>query len=220
MYNESYEEYIRNILGYPNYSDNSYSNIYNNGLYENLNQNTSNKEIEKCYPEIYKIIYPRVKRACRNCSEPMTPDLIERMTDDIYSSIEADNIINVSNVNINLTNEIRKNENRNVNISKNNTKQENKTSIDSRENRSLESKREDRNIQNRGEDRQFRNRNLRDLIKILLIRELLGGIGNPGGRPPMPPPRPPMRPTFPGGPGNPHIGPRPPYDRYKDIYEY
>ena len=89
-----------------------------------------------------------------------------------------------------------------------------------KENKNSEIKREDRGIENRGEDRQFRNRNLRDLIKILLIRELLGGIRNPG-RPPMPPPRPPMRPPFPGGPGRPPFGPGPrPNNRYYDIYEY
>lgn len=219
MYNESYEEYIRNILGYPNYSNNSYNN--SNDFYESSSRNTLNDEIEECYPEIYKIIYPRIKNACRNNSEPMSPDLIERMTDDLYSSIEADNIINISNVNINLTNEISKNENRNINIpSKTGSIQENKNNSDSRENRSFENKKQDRGTQNRGEDRQFRNRNLRDLIKILLIRELLGEIGNPG-RPPIPPPRPPMRPPFPGGSGRPPFGPVPrANDRYFDIYEY
>ena len=63
--------------------------------------------------------------------------------------------------------------------------------------------------ENRGEDRQFRNRGLQDLIRILLIRELLGRPGNPGHRPPRPPMepgRPPMRPPFPGG-------------RMSDLYE-
>lgn len=224
MYNESYEEYIRNILGYPNYQNNSFSNIYTNDLYENSNQNVSNEEIEECYPEIYKIIYPRVRSTCRNCSEPMSSDLIERMTDEIYSSIEADNIINVNNnVNISLTSNPINEENRNKSNISNNQRPEFKNSTESRENRSIQTKREDRNLENRGEDRQFRNRNLRDLIKILLIRELLGGIRNPG-RPPMPPSRPPMRPPFPGGPGmpgRPPFGPGPRQnDRYYDLYEY
>lgn len=60
-----------------------------------------------------------------------------------------------------------------------------------------------------GEDRQERRRNntLRDLIKILILNQILGGgfpIRPPfPGRPPMPGPgRPPMppRPPFPGGP--------------------
>ena len=53
-------------------------------------------------------------------------------------------------------------------------------------------------VENRNEireDRQIRNRTLRDLIRILIIRELLR---RPGNRPPRP--RPPMRPPFPGGP--------------------
>lgn len=58
----------------------------------------------------------------------------------------------------------------------------------------------------RQEDRQFGGRNnfLRDLIRILILKELLGG--RPGPRPPMPGPGP--RPPFPGGPGG---GPRPPF---------
>ena len=199
-------------------------NTYNNEYFENnIPQNSSNDEIEECYPEIYKIVYPMVRKACTNNSEPMTPELIKRMTDDIYSSIEADNIINISNVNINLTNDIKNTENRSTNITRNNLRQDNKSTSEYKENKNSEIKREDRGVENRGEDRQFRNRNLRDLIKILLIRELLGGIRNPG-RPPMPPSRPPMRPPFPGGPGmpgRPPFGPGPrPNNRYYDIYEY
>lgn len=57
--------------------------------------------------------------------------------------------------------------------------------------------------ENRGEDRQenrqFRNRDLQDLIRILLIRELLRRRRPPISRPPFPP-RPPMaRPPFPRG---------------------
>ena len=45
----------------------------------------------------------------------------------------------------------------------------------------------------------LRNTGLNDLIRILLLRELLGRPGFPwqGGRPPQPmPPRPPMRPPM------------------------
>ena len=57
--------------------------------------------------------------------------------------------------------------------------------------------------ENRVENRQRRNTGLQNLIRILLIRELLRRPNGPPVRPPMPGPRPP----FPGGP-NP--GPRPP----------
>ena len=58
----------------------------------------------------------------------------------------------------------------------------------------------------RQEDRQISGRNnfLRDLIRILILKELLGGGNFP--RPPKPPF--PPRPPFPGGPGP---NPRPPF---------
>lgn len=55
--------------------------------------------------------------------------------------------------------------------------------------------------ENRGEDRQFRNRNLQDLIRIILIRELLERRRR---RPPFG--RPPIRPPFLGGGRPPFLG--------------
>ena len=60
--------------------------------------------------------------------------------------------------------------------------------------------------ENRGENRSFINRNLRDLIKILIIRELLGSNR---------PSRPPHRPPFSGSSGI----PRPPRPRSNNLYE-
>ena len=73
-----------------------------------------------------------------------------------------------------------------------------------------------------------RNTGLNDLIRILLIRELLGRPGFPGqgGRPPRPrPPRPPMRPPM-GPPPRPQprpgmgMGPFNRFDQYEELYEY
>ena len=66
----------------------------------------------------------------------------------------------------------------------------------------LDLKIETKNVRSQ-EDRQTgrRDNTLRDLIRILILRELFGGGNNPGR------PRPP-RPPFPGGPGG---GPRPPF---------
>ena len=56
----------------------------------------------------------------------------------------------------------------------------------------------------------FCNNGLCDIIRILLVRELLGGPNRPGNRPPFPPPyRPGPRPPFGPGPG-----PRPPFPPY------
>ncbi len=191
MYQESYEDYIRSILGYLNYT---YQN--QNAVNCNTMNNGQNEELEACYPEIYKVVYPMVCKACNTNTRPVTSALIDELTNEIYVSIESDNEINV---NINLTNEIG-------NTTNHRSVATNKTTTSK-----VENVRE-----TRGEDRQFRNRGLQDLIRILLIRELLGRPGNPGHRPPMPPPgRPPMRPPFPppGGPG-----PRPPI-MPRDLYE-
>lgn len=195
MYNETYEDYIRSILGYPNYG----ATYQQQPMAINYERNDQNAEIENCYPEIYKVVYPMICKACSNNNRPITPDLIDELTNEIYLSIESDNEINVT---INLTNEVGGNvENRSTN-GRTTTKS---SSISKEEIK-----------ENRGEDRQFRNRGLQDLIRILLIRELLGRPGRPGHRPPFAPPRPPMRPPFPpGGPGH-----RPPImPRDMDLYE-
>lgn len=190
MYNESYEEYIRSILGYPNYNNRT-DRPENNCQYMSMNMesNERNAELEACYPEIYKVVYPMINKACSNITKPITSDLIDELTNEIYSSIETDNEINLT---INLTNEISSTGNRSV---------PNKTKAEKIQ-------------ENRGEDRQFRNRGLEDLIRILLIRELLGRPGR------FPTHRPPMRPPFPGRPGGgrPPIMPRD-FNDFSNIYE-
>ncbi|MCI8470100.1 MAG: hypothetical protein HFJ35_01090 [Clostridia bacterium] len=205
MYHESYEDYIRSILGYPNYGSNDRENSYQN-MATAYRNNQANAELESCYPEIYKVVYPMVSKACSNNTKPVTAELIEELTNEIYLSVENDNEINVT---INLTNQVGNREENRSNIShttrsKSNMPSNNYTKTE-------------KTIENRGEDRQFRNRGLQDLIRILLIRELLG---RPGNRPPMPPQRPPIRPPFPGRPGNqPPIMPRN-NDYYNpDLYE-
>lgn len=195
MYNETYEEYIRSILGYP-YTNNvspTYNSIYeynNNEYYPDLPNTMQNSELEECYPEIYKIVYPMVKNACSRNTKQLTKDVIEEMTDEIYYSLEATTEEPI-NVNINLNNSVRK------------------TSTSGPENRANITVKEV--SENKKEDRSSNNSGIRDIIKILLLRELLGrpgGGGFPGNRPPF---RPNPRPPFPGGPGRPgYLPPRPP----------
>lgn len=218
MNEQSYEDYIRSILGYPNNSINNMCNsCYDNNSYTmeysaNAQNTTDNTVLESCYPEIYKIVYPMITKRCASNSMPVTRELVENMTDEIYSAVESTNEIGI---NITLKNEVKTTQNRTTNQANSTLRREarpedvNKSALE----------------QNRGEDRQFRNNNLRDLIKVLLIRELIGRPGFPGNRPPMPP-RPP-RPPFPGGnrPGGP--GPRPPiiprgsieYNYPTELYE-
>lgn len=156
MYEETYDEYIRSILGYP-----SQANMYNinrDNTEYNLAEYTRNSELENCYPEIYKILYPMVKTACINNTNPVNEQTVENMTDDIYFAVESNNNIGI---NINLTNDIKK-------VA---TKQENRVELKG-------------NIENK-ENRQV-NRGLRDLIKILILRELLNRPSNrPPVRPPF-----------------------------------
>ena len=192
MYNETYDDYIRSILGYPpakGYED-SYQDYRNQNMNYNMTSNmntnymntTSDMDLESCYPEIYKIVYPLVCKKCDSVRMPVTNDDIQNMTDEIYFALEGRAEVQL---NINLGNEVRSSETSNTNIARTSDKKPDvKISETSSQNR---------------ETRQF-NRSLRDLIQILLIRELLRRRRR---RHPMPGPRPPMRPPFrPGfGPG-------------------
>ena len=199
MYDNQYEEYIRSVLGYPSTANMNQNQMYQNE-YPNLSQINMRNDLEECYPEIYKIIYPMVKKACDGNMEANSREEIERMTDEIYSALEDSNQINV---NINLGNTVsttnmNRTQNRNE-ISKEEFQKKNSEKQEV-ENRTIET-------ENRISPR---NNNLRDLIKILLIRELLRRCHN--HFPPRPPhnPRPPMRPP---------IMPRN-YQPLYDIYEY
>lgn len=201
--NQSYDEYIRSILGYSpvDQTDMLYQRDFEDySLYDRNysgvnNSNFSNDQLEECYPEIYKLVYPMVRKACTTNTKPVNKQLVDELTNEIYLSIEGNNEVQI---NINLQNQIDKRSP----SSNSNTKEITKNSSGS-------AKSENR------ENRQF-NSGLSDIIRILLLRELLGRPGFPGPRPP----RPPMRPPFPPPPpGRPQM--RPPYNReLNDIYEY
>lgn len=176
MYNQDYEEYMRSVLGYtPNYQNNTYRD---NNYYDSQNQTYFNDRLDNMYPEIYNNLYPLITREVSMNSRSITEDTVEEIVDRIYDEYEKQQDDRKV--------EIEKTDNRNNNISSNNIKS----------NKDVE----------KTEDRQRRPRNnlLRDLIKILLLRELLGRPGFPN-RPPRPGPG---RPPFPGGPGMPPPRPR------------
>lgn len=188
MYYNPYEEYMRNTM---NYNMNPMMNM--NEPYENENIFTYDEmNVDDMYPEIYRMIYPMVCKACMNVQENITEDLVGRLTEEIYRSIEKQETVletrnGASNGNAQTGKAIRI-ENT---IQKANSLPENTTRQDTRN----------------------RNPLLRDLIRILVLREL---VGRPPYRPPYPPPRPsyPPRPPFGGlGPNRPQMqgtgGPRP-----------
>lgn len=176
MNDSTYEEYMRSVLGYQPMRNDTYG--MNFEMTNMLSINSAQiRELEDCYPEIYRIVYPMIQKACSQNTRPITREVIDSMTEEIYYSIEDKEMI---------------------------------------ENREKEEKHENRQIR--------RNTNLNDLIRILILRELLGRPGFPGGRPPRPmPPRPPMRPPM----GPPRPQPRPgmglynrnPFGEYDDTYD-
>lgn len=169
-----YEEYIQNLLGMqmmpsrdtynPNCMQdmccnelcdcNSYNPIQCN--YVNRSESiVDTEEIEKCYPEIYKVVYPMIRKACMQNTKPVNELLINELTQEIYSNIETGDIINI-----------------NVTVG------QNRDGISSKENR-----------EKMTENRQRENKNflLNDLIRILLIRELLTRPNRPNHMPQRPP---------------------------------
>lgn len=209
MYNETYDEYIRSVLGYP--SNNLYNNYQDFSNQNNIYDTRNNGELEKCYPEIYKIVYPMITTKCNNIRANLTSEDIENMTDEIYYALEEKSQIQL---NINLNNDVRTTDVSNYKPTKVADK---KPEVKVTESASLaeDGKRETRQV----------NRGLRDLIKILLIRELLNRPGRPQHpHPPMPPrprpPRPPMRPHFNQGPGMMPFNNREFDPSSYDIFEY
>ena len=252
MYNNVYEDYIRNMIRGSDNPRNDYlncgNNVYNSNLYENeiygnnefensfinpqissnLPYTNTNDEInlEECYPELYRLLYPMIQKVCMKCTRSVNRDVIDEMVEEVYSNFVGDEGESTQ-ININLSNDVRssketstnnlrsgKNElsNSNKSISSNNIK-ENKSNITS----SKLDRSSDKKTEVRSEDRQSRQRNpiLNDLIRILILRELLGRPGGnfrpPFGRPPQRPPRPPHNrpnnmPNFPNFPNRPNPG--------------
>lgn len=177
MYYQDYEDYMRNILGYPMERVNTYETYpYTMTSFENT-QNYSNtprysNEIMNLYPEIYRIVNPMVCKICDSNTKQITRELIDQMTNEVYMNLETQSEMDtVVNVRVNTSS------------SSHSTKET--------ENKELKEKRDVSR-----EDRQRRpdNRILQDLIRILILNRLLGR--DFPNRPHFPI-RPPMRPPFP-----------------------
>ena len=124
---QDYDEYMRSLIGYPNMRTSMAPSMFPMEAYSD--------DLERMYPEVYRVVYPMVCFACDNIRTPVTEEMLDMMTDDIYDRVEADGRINVD-----ISVEVRNNE-------------------EVQENRQRRPRR--------------RNRFLRDLIRILLLRELL-----------------------------------------------
>lgn len=152
---QSYDDYMRSVMGmgYQNMNNMNCCNMNSSNMcmnqatpYQNMSMNQMNQMNQSCdylermYPDTYHIIHPMVVTACNMVTGPVSEEMLDNMTNDIYDRAEKDSRISID---INIGVEIRENEN---------SKQ---LSEDSRQRP------------------RRRNRFLRDLIRILLIRELL-----------------------------------------------
>ena len=174
MYYQSYEDYMRDVLGY--------TPTYNYNMQQS--RRDTNTELERLYPEIYRTVYPMVRKVCTQYNGEITEDFVERLTNEVYTNLEVEQDVRSEN-----------------------SKTTSKISTSKPEVRKEE------------ETRQRRpNNTLRDLIRILIIRELLGGRPNRPGRPQFP--GGPGGPGMPGGPGPRPPMPRPPFPRDYDDYDY
>ena len=193
MYYQNYEDYMRQVLGYPINDPNIYETYdyrnENTYLSNQVQNNLTEAEIKNLYPDSYNVIYPLVCKACEANNEPISKSVVDKMTDDVYKLVERNETV----VNIKIETQNREN-------SQVSARQEMK--------RELTPKRTSIKTENR-ETRQLNNPLLRDLIRILILQRLFGGgiIAPPRPMPPRPP-FPPVgrgRPPFPGG--RPRYGP-------------
>ena len=188
---QSYEDYMKQILGYSSYNPNIYetydykaSKPYTNTYYRNDSTfNLPNDNIDGLYPEIYNLINPIVCKVCSNNTEYINKELLEKMTDEVYNLVEGNN--NIVNVRI----ESKKDESNNTSAIKNTER--------------IARRKEPINNANVEKVTRRDNQTLRDLIKILILKQLLADGNRPTTRPP--------RPNYLPYPGANNMMPRPPY---------
>ena len=224
MYYQSYEDYIRSILGYPTQN----SVVNSNNTYKYLGEeyeytaNTMPKysnDVLDLYPEIYKIVNPMVCKICEANTKPITKELVEQMTDEIYLNIEGNTNLEEDTINVRVTVPSEKEssqrstnsnsssksnavqtqskQNRTSSVENNLTQsrtQETKLKQNDRQENKSSKRKQQENENLVPQNRQIRrNTTLRDLIKILILNQLLGS-NRPQHRPPRP------RPPYPRGP--------------------
>lgn len=176
MYYQNYEDYMRSVLGYPAQSrQNTYETTYEMQYMPDVtyvNPSNYNREMLDLYPEIYQIVNPMVCKICESNTKPLTRELLESMTDEIYSNLESDPKMDTV-VNVRVSTQAPSSEKSN--------RVSSSSSSSSSSNSSTKSKREEESKQSReiSESKDTRqiggNKALRDLIKILILNQLLGG---------------------------------------------
>lgn len=203
----TYEQFDNNYYSYDKFNHNNchncnpYNNCPNCMNYNFTNRNTqytnsynTPSNIEQMYPDLYKLINPMVCDMCDRNNQPITEDLVEQMTNNIYDNVV--NRVEIQNV-INLNIETRDTEagtSKNDCVSCSRVNNSNNRSLNNSSVINSKTKENEKNTENRSPEpasRPRRNRLLQDLIRILILNELLRRNRPPFRPGPMPmPPRP------------------------------
>ena len=92
---QDYDEYMNNLIGYPYMRSSMMNQTMNPSMFSYSNMDAYTDDLERMYPETYRIIFPMVLSACDNVRTPVTEQMVDMMTDDIYDRVEADGRINI-----------------------------------------------------------------------------------------------------------------------------
>lgn len=143
------------------------NNTYNINSFPYKSNNNVKDNYEHLYPDIYNVLKPMVKKVCSNVrSMDISSETIEDMANEIYNNIESD----TTNITIAGTeNSVKSNEMEVRGKSNKNTEESSRGCCG--------------------------NPTLKDLIKILIITQLIGNSNNRPPKPPPPSPYPP-RPNY------------------------
>lgn len=200
MYYQNYEDYMRSVLGYP-----VSPTVDNTGMY--IGENSCG-----CMPMATQPIY---SNNCNNNLEAMYPEVYRVVYPFVCSAC--------GNAPSTITEEWLENT---INDISRMIEQEGKFKVEvnvKAEFKNGDVRNPNAKMEREEETRQIRNNFLGDLIRILILRELLNRPGRP--RPPFPGPgMPPPRPPFPGGPGRPPFpggpGGMPPRPQPRDYINF
>lgn len=180
MFYSNNDGYMQDLYFY-NQIPNTYMNNFGNNMMGNSNIMPNNMQpsnqmmtnpgmipnaipvqnLNNLYPSIYRILNPVVSRVVLNNNQPISEDLLNNMTDTVFNIVEGQVDLGDDQVQRNNSNENQISSNTSSNTSVNN----NSSARTTENNRQQSTQTSFRN--NRGESL------LRDLIKILIIKELL-----------------------------------------------
>ena len=171
MYNNPYEEYMRNSLGYNQMPMMNMNQMNMNYMMPEMYEAEGNymcdqTSVEDMYPEVYRIVYPMICKACMAVNENVTEDLVSRITNEVYLNVEH----------MEISQETRSSA---ISVSPQSSKNIKSDSLSNKISSNVNN-----NLSNTRQETRKTNPLLSDLIRILVLREL---IGNPG-RPPRPQP--------------------------------